>query len=102
MRSLQRPNTRSDSPILRHQSIRLACSPVKPGQQTILTVIVWLAPVLALPLHLMAFINAGLSAGVPSITFGQLVLFGIAPLISLLLCLAILLWGKMTVLLTAG
>ena len=75
---------------------------MKPGQQTILTVIVWLAPVLALPLHLMAFINAGLSAGVPSITFGQLVLFGIAPLISLLLCLAILLWGKMTVWLVVG
>jgi hypothetical protein len=66
------------------------------SRQMILAVIVWLAPVLALPFHLMAFIGAGMSAGVPSITFGEFALLGIAPLIAMLALLAILCFGKVT------
>ncbi len=70
---------------------------MKSGQQTILTIIVWLAPVLALPLYFAVFINAGLSAGVPNATFTDLLVLGIGPVISLLLWLAILAWGKVPV-----
>jgi hypothetical protein len=70
---------------------------VKPRQQTTLLTIVWLFPLLALPLYFFAILDAGLSAATPNASFGELLLLGIGPLISLLAFSAICCFGKITV-----
>ena len=93
------------APIQAEAAVR-QCNPVarvpksmKSGQQTILSVIAWLAPVLAVPLYLIWALNTAMSdgSGQSITTLNELMLMGCAPLISLLLWLAILVWGKVTV-----
>jgi len=58
---------------------------------------VWLAPVVALPIYLFAFIGAGWSASGPHFPFGVLILLGIAPFMAVLALLGILRFGKATI-----
>ena len=67
------------------------------GLQTILMTVAWLAPLMAFPFHIFAFISAGLTTGAPSITLGQSILLGSAPFISLFAVLSVLCLGKITV-----
>src|SRR5579862_4988041 len=58
--------------------------------------VVWLAPIVALPIYLVAFIDAGWSASGPHFPIGVLILLGIAPFMAGLALLGILRFGKVT------
>jgi hypothetical protein len=60
--------------------------------------VVWLAPIVALPIFLFAFIGAGWSVSGPHCPIGVLILLGIAPFMAGLALLGILRFGKVTVL----
>ena len=60
--------------------------------------VVWLAPIVALPIYLFAFIGAGWSVSGPHFPIGVLFLLGIAPFMAVLAVLGILRFGKLTAL----
>ena len=60
--------------------------------------VVWLAPIVALPIYLFAFIGAGWSVSGPHFPISVLILLGIAPFMAGLALLGILRFGKVTVL----
>lgn len=58
--------------------------------------VVWLAPVIALPIDLFAFMGAGWSVSGPHFPLRVLILLGIAPFMAGLALLGILRSGKVT------
>jgi hypothetical protein len=60
--------------------------------------VVWLAPIVALPIYLFAFIGAGWSVFGPHFPISVLILLGIAPFMAGLALLGILRFGKVTTL----
>lgn len=58
--------------------------------------VVWLAPVVALPIFLFAFMAAGWSVFGPRFPMSVLILLGIAPFMAGLALLGILRFGKVT------
>ncbi len=58
--------------------------------------VVWLAPIVALPIYLLAFIGAGWSISGPHFPIRVLILLGIAPFMAVLALLGILRFGKVT------
>jgi len=60
--------------------------------------VVWLAPIVALPIYLFAFIGAGWSVSGPHFPVNVLFLLGIAPFMAVLAVLGILRFGKVTAL----
>lgn len=58
--------------------------------------VVWLAPVIALPIYLFAFMGAGWNASGPHFPIRVLILLGIAPFMAGLALLSILRFGKVT------
>jgi hypothetical protein len=58
--------------------------------------VAWLAPIVALPIYLFAFIGAGWSASGPHFPINVLILLGIAPFMAGLALLGILRFGKVT------
>jgi hypothetical protein len=58
--------------------------------------VVWLAPIVALPIYLLAFIGAGWSASGPHFSISVLILLGISPFMAGLALLSILRFGKVT------
>ena len=58
--------------------------------------VLWLAPIVALPIYIFAFIGAGWSVTGPHFPIGVLILLGVAPLMAGLALLGILRFGKVT------
>ena len=58
--------------------------------------VVWLAPIVALPIYLFAFMGAGWSASGPHFSISVLILLGIAPFMAGMAMLGILRFGKVT------
>ncbi|MGA2685210.1 MAG: hypothetical protein ABSF51_09170 [Verrucomicrobiota bacterium] len=58
--------------------------------------IVWLAPIVALPIYLFAFMGAGWSASGPHFSIRVLILLGIAPFVAGMTMLGILRFGRVT------
>ena len=64
--------------------------------------VVWLAPIVALPIYLFAFMGAGWSVSGPHFPIGVLFLLGIAPFMAVLAVLGILRFGKVSTLGNSG
>jgi hypothetical protein len=58
--------------------------------------VVWLAPIVALPIYLFAFVGADWSVSGPDFPVSVLILLGIAPFMAGLALLGILRFGKVT------
>ena len=73
---------------------------MKSSHKAVLTLtawlVVWLAPIVALPIYLFAFIGAGWSVSGPHFPISVLILLGIAPFMAVLTLLGILRFGKVT------
>ena len=73
---------------------------MKSSHKAVLTLtawlVVWLAPIVALPIYLFAFIGAGWSVSGPHFAISVLILLGIAPFMAGLALLGILRFGKVT------
>ncbi|HEV2435639.1 MAG TPA: hypothetical protein VG077_06535 [Verrucomicrobiae bacterium] len=74
---------------------------MKSSHQAILPLIawlvVWLAPVVALPIYVFAFMGAGWSVSGPHFPMSVLMLLGVAPFMAGLALLGILRFGKVTI-----
>ena len=60
--------------------------------------VVWLAPTVALPIYVFAFMDAGWSVSGPHFSMSVLILLGVAPFMAGLALLGILRYGKVTML----
>jgi hypothetical protein len=60
--------------------------------------VAWLAPVVALPIYVLAFVGAGWSVSGPHFPIGVLIMLGVAPFMAGLALLGILRFGKVTIL----
>lgn len=73
---------------------------MKTGHQAVLPLtawlVVWLAPIVALPIYIFAFIGAGWSVFGPQFPISVLILLGIAPFMAVLALLGILRFVKVT------
>jgi hypothetical protein len=58
-----------------------------------LAILAWAAPILVLPLFFLAWLNAGMSAGIPTISFRDALILGGAPLISVVIFGLMILWS---------